>query len=388
MPYTTQYRPSPRPRVAALAILLALGVIAGGRATAGADAIDTNRQWEALPAPGDDGGRTTLAAAAQALRDLPVTLAGVRLDGTTLNALAATPADEPLLRAVRERLGRPVDLTDLLYFLDDVAAARGRLDSVDVHSGRARRAGILLHPDGVFGDTPRRYGGRRLEIRPPPNPPDLEPAPDGAPPGPRWTARYPNPADEAARLQALVDAGAAGFASRLRSLMAQCRDQGAEAYLYSTVRRRERGYLMYGAFILARARGPEAVARRAAELERLNAGWGLDIPIRWQTDDGWRATKEAARRMAEAYNVVYATRSGARHSNHYDGDAADLVVVDLPRRLTLAAPDGARRTFDLSAPEESRDLDLTPRLIDWVERHFDLRKLRSDYPHWTDQRGG
>ncbi|MQM40464.1 hypothetical protein KBTX_04523 [wastewater metagenome] len=92
--------------------------------------------------------------------------------------------------------------------------------------------------------------------------------------------------------------------------------------------------------------------------------------------------------MAEAYNVVYATRSGARHSNHYDGDAADLVVVDLPRRLTLAAPDGARRTFDLSAPEESRDLDLTPRLIDWVERHFGLHKLRSDYPHWTDQREG
>ncbi len=27
---------------------------------------------------------------------------------------------------------------------------------------------------------------------------------------------------------------------------------------------------------------------------------------------------------------------------------------------------------------------LSPQLIDWVEEHFQLRKLKNDYPHWDD----
>ena len=29
-------------------------------------------------------------------------------------------------------------------------------------------------------------------------------------------------------------------------------------------------------------------------------------------------------------------------------------------------------------------LSLTPGVIDWIEQHFSLSKLRSDYPHWDD----
>ena len=88
--------------------------------------------------------------------------------------------------------------------------------------------------------------------------------------------------------------------------------------------------------------------------------------------------------MREAFDVVYATESGAQRSRHYDGTAIDIVARALPRTLTLEAPDGAQQTFDLSAPEENRDLSLTPHLIQWVEKHFALRKLRHDYPHWND----
>ena len=63
----------------------------------------------------------------------------------------------------------------------------------------------------------------------------------------------------------------------------------------------------------------------------------------------------------------------------------DLVAVNLPRRLELIAPDGARRIFDLTASDQSRDLSLTPSVVDWVEAHFGLSKLRFDYPHWNDR---
>lgn len=369
-----------RPRCLLAAVLIATG----GHAATAPETIATNAVWDRLPAPTAHGGRRTLASAARALGGATLRFAAVEIDADRLAALGDTAPGEPLVRAVRERLGRPVDLGDFLLFLDDLATARVDRGTAWVPSGRARAAGILLHPDDVFAGTPRRYGDGRLALTRPPEPRELEPAADGDPPGPRWTARYRNPADEEAMLAALERASPGDLADRVRALLEQFRHQGAEAHLLSTVRRRERGYLMYGAFILSRASGPAQVERRARKLERLKRQWGLDVAIRWRHPDGWRATVAAAEAMAEAYDVVYATERGARYSSHYDGSAVDLAVLDLPRRVTLAAPDGARRGFDLSAPHEPRDLNLTPRMIAWVEEHFGLRKLRSDYAHWTD----
>ena len=361
-------------------------------ASAAPRSMPTDRTWERLTPPGREGPRRTLRDAARALGDWRIRLAGVGLDGRTVARLAATPADEPLVRALRESLGRPIDLDDFLHFLDDLAAAghnglHGQ--PVFVPSGRARGAGILLHPADVFGGTPKRYGGRPLAIFRPERPADLEPAGDGTPLGPRWTARFRNPSEEDDMLAALEHARRPDFAQRLSLLLAQLRAQGAEAYLFSTVRSRERGYLIYGAFVLSRAESATAVTKRVRELERLNREWELHVPIRWRHPGGWQATVRAAGRMAAAYNVVYATRRGARHSSHYGGRAVDFAAMDLPRELTLTAPGGhPSRTFDLSHPDEPRDLNLTPRLISWVEDHFELSKLRSDYPHWTDARGG
>ena len=369
------------------ACALLLAVLAFMPATApAAEPLRTNRQWEVLPEPGQAEGRRTLAAAADFFADLDVQLAGEAITRARLGKLAETPSSEPLTRRLREALGQAVDRRDFLFFLDDLA--RAQPDLVRVHSGRARRAGILLHPGGVFADKPRHYGRGKLAIAPPPQPPNLEPAPDGAPLGPRWSARYPNPADEAARMAAIADAGHDDFRQRLQALFRQLREQGARVYVQSTLRRRERGYLMYGAFILSRARDAATVSQRVSTLQRLNRQWGLDIPIRWQHPDGWRTTTQRAQAMAEAYNVVYATRRGARYSSHYTGKAIDVAALPLPRSLRLQAPDGASRTFDLSAADEPRDLNLTPRLIDWIEKHFGVTKLRRDYPHWQDAGGG
>jgi hypothetical protein len=365
-------------------------VLAATAALAAPERIATDRDWDRLPPPEVRGARATLAAAAEILRGWPIRLAGVEVTAELLTRLARTPDGEPLLRATREAIGRPVDLGDFLLLLDDLAlAATDGLHGTPVFlpSGRARGAGILLHPDDVFEGEPRRYGQRPLAIYPPPRPAELEPAEDGAPLGPRWTARYRNPGDEEAMLAALDAAGGKDFADRIRSLLRQFRAQGAEAYVSSTVRSRERGYLIYGAFLMSRADTPQELRERAARLERLNREWGLNIPIRWRHPDGWQATAAAARKMAAAYNVVYATERGARYSIHYGAAAADFAAMNLPRNLTLTAPDGTRRRFDLSDPEHPRDLNLSPELIRWIEAHFGFRKLRSDYPHWADATG-
>lgn len=328
-----------------------------------------------------------LHAAAERLDSWTIELAGVPLDGARLRDLAE-PGDLPHVVHLRENLGRAVDPEDLVFLLDDVLAAEERRgERFHIHTGRARSYGVLLHPDDVFKKKPRNYPRKRtLPVDEPKEQAAIDtPAEDGALPGPDWTARYRNPADRPEMLEALRrERPSATYADRIDDLLTQLESQGAEVYLASTTRMRERGYLMWGAFFLSRAGSEAQLEERLAIVEDRNTAWELEIPITWRHPDGWEATKDAARQMADTYDVVYATENGARSSNHYGARAADLIAIDLPRRLTLTAPDGATRSFLLTDPDESRDLSLTPRLITWLEAHWGMRKLKSDYPHWTD----
>ncbi len=353
--------------------------------------IASDREWDVLSsaARGVDQ-RAALLQAGLELGDWKIHLAGTELDGPRLQAISRMAPQEPLVRVIREALRRPVDLDDFLLFMDDVlregrAGLRGEV--VWLTPGRARKAGILVHSDDVFErGRPRLYGSAgALSIDRPRPQVELPPAEDGEPLGPRWTVRFRNPEGERELLSALArHPGSRSFAERVESLLRQLREQGAEVYLNSTVRARERGYLMWGAFELSRAQSEGEVAERVAKLRSANSQWRLFVPIQWLHPDGWRATREAAREMADSYEVVYASEQGARASSHYTGEAVDLVAVGLPRGVGLRGVDGAERRFDLSAPGQTRDLSLTPELIDWVERHFGLRKLVSDYPHWSD----
>lgn len=351
--------------------------------------LPINRRWDTLAPPhSETGKRQALLNASRLLNaEHTLRLAGARLTPGLLAKLSETPAGEPLVRAVRETLRRPIDLTDFLYFLDDVATASAdtRKLGIWVSGGRARSEGILLHPDDVYKKRPRRYASRHqiLAVDKPARPAELEPASDGDLLGPNWSARFVNPSDEAALFDVLKRI-APKFSDRVKSLITQLRAQGAEVYLTSTVRKKERGYLMWGAFYLSRAEKDTVLNARQKELQRLNKEWLLNIPIEWRHPGGNAKTREAARRMAEAYDVVYATRRGACCSDHYDGSAVDFVALGLPRVVKLVAPDGGKKTFDLSHPSEPRDLSLTPSLVHWIEQHFNLEKLRSDYPHWND----
>lgn len=349
--------------------------------------IETNRTWDRLKVPdGNVDPRALLLQAAEQLGEQAVTIDGVQYDRRRLTRIARRHPDEPFLRVIREEVGRPIDVDDFLYFLDDVIVATAtKARTIWLPASRARRAGIYVHPDDVFSDAPRVYGEGTIDVDRPRRLVRLPRAKDGEVLGPRWCRRYPNPSGLRRKLRALqrLDPNKT-FAKRVRSLMRQLKRQGATVLLYSTVRDRRRGYLIWGAYSMSKKTTAEEVETHATLLDRLNGEWKLDVPIRWRHPDGWEATVEAARHMADSYRVAFATQSGAEASNHYDGVAVDLNVFGLPRKLTLRAPDGEKKTFDLSAPDETRDLSLTPRVIEWIEEHFAMAKLREDYPHWED----
>jgi hypothetical protein len=363
--------------------------------------LAANRIWDAVPAPPTPKEeRATLLHLAGLLQDDPIELSGVLVDARRLRAAAGRP-DPHLTRALREELGVPVRVPDLLYFLDDVVAARqkGQAPGVQVTAGEARRCGILVHPDEAFLHKPRTYGGpdARVEISPPRTPHIVAPPAGQEFLGPAWTKEYPNPRGETEMMAALAAENAVRskdphpdpkdlYAGRVGELVRQLRSQGIAVEIVSTIRRRERGYLMWGAFLLSSATSEKDLDAKVALLEARNQQWGLEIPIQWRHPDGWEATRLAAMAMREEYDVVYATENGAKSSNHYDGEGVDLSAPALPRQVTLTAPDGVTATFDLSDPDEPRDLNLTPCLVNWINEHFEIEKLRGDYPHWDDAR--
>lgn len=344
--------------------------------------LDTNRTLEVLPA---DPMRA-FSAAAQRLGDRSILLAEATVNAEVLQRLARPPKGEPMLRWVRETLGRPVVVEDFVYFLDDLVSAPSLPESMSVPASRARAYGILLHPQDIFKKKPRSYGGYgELPLDNPPSQVDLQPAPDGALPGPMWTARYQQPMTDEGKIEELIEQNPR-FGRAVESLFSQLKKQGAFTWVEAGVRPRERGFLIYGSWYVSRSPSPKALAARITTLDGYEKAWGLDIPITWRHPDGFKATVEAARAMADTYGVDYATPRGAQRSSHYGGKAVDIVAVDLPRTLHLRAPDGAARTFDLSAPDSARDVSLIPEVVDWVEAHFGMRKLRRDYPHWSDRR--
>ena len=121
---------------------------------------------------------------------------------------------------------------------------------------------------------------------------------------------------------------------------------------------------------------------RLQTLDDYERDWGLDIPITWRHPQGFTATVEAARAMADAYGVDYATPRGPaveplRGARCRSGGGRSSPAS------SPSAPDGARREFDLSAPEASETCPSAPSSFRWIETHFEVRKLRRDYPHWS-----
>jgi hypothetical protein len=364
-------------------------------AQANIDTIKINRNWEVLrpvsQSANSEHYRSLIRQAGQLLGDWEINIAGLTINGAYLIRLAGDQPKEPFLRLVRETMGRPIDLRDFCFFLDDLLVAGfvgARKQTIWVPSGRARDAGITIHPDDVFKKNKARlYASNHntLTIYAPKRPQNVARARDWDVLGPDWAARYKNLSTHQKMIIALNKHNKAGdFGQRIEHLGQQIRSQGGQYHLHSTVRNRVRGYLMWGAYLLSKQKSRNTLRAKLRKLNRHNRRWGLNVPIRWKHPKGWNATISAATEMAETYDVVYATQNGAESSNHYSGQAADFSAFALPRSLSLEAPNGVRRVFDLSNPQETRDLSLSPDLIAWVEKNYGLKKLKEDYPHWDD----
>ncbi len=351
----------------------------------GAPELQTDDRLIALPA--EAPVHRQLSVAAECLKSGPVIeLAEARLDGAELLRMAEVTRTGSVTRALREQVGRAVKPAGFVRFVDDVCAQKDALPSrVVIPPGRARGAGILLHPKEVFRGVRITYGAEptKLAVDAPLDYRTLPRPPDGAVIGPDWAARYLEPEAAADKLERLAERNP-DFARRVRLLIQQLKAQGVVVEVESAVRRRERGLLLYGSFVLSRARSPKELDRHIQQLEVFNEEWKLRVPITWRLPGSWTATVEAARQLADTYGVVYATVNGARRSRHYEGTAIDLTAVALPRKLTLKSPGGDERSFDLSAPAHPRELSLAPELIAFVESAFGLKKLLGDYPHWND----
>ena len=285
---------------------LLLGALGSGlprpvRAAPEVQEIGVNRVFDVLPDPAQSGTLNCLRTAAKELGTWRLFLGGLRISGASLGRVAdRMAAGEPYLRAVREQLRLPIDGHDFLLFLDDVllAGREGLRDGVvHIPSARARKAGILLHPDDVFEPiNPRVYGGASstLSIAAPKRKAGVVRAKDGEVLGPNWRLRYRNPSGTRAKLSALSKVRPKStFRQRIESLLDQLRTQGSTAYVTSTVRRRERGYLMWGAYHISQGTDENDVNARVTTLEARNEAWGLDLPIRWRHPDGWEATQTA-----------------------------------------------------------------------------------------------
>jgi len=354
--------------------------------------IKINRRWDVEELRDSSVDiRQQIRKAGELLGEWQIDLAGSIFTGETLIKLSQTPKSESMLRAAREILRRPVKLHGFIWFLDDlIRAGRRGLHSaaVSITPDRARRVGIFMHPKEVFNGLKHRYPARQryLNLEPIPDVVHIEPAKNWSTLGPEWAMRYLNPEGEPPMLTALAEQNPSGtFHLRLNKLFSQLRAQGTEVLLDSTLRSPARGYLMWGAYILSRARSAKELKYLLKVLDQRNKDWRLRIPIRWSIPKGWQETRAAAQAMAETYSVVFATESGAKNSNHYTALAADFSAVNLPRQLTLESPDGAiQQTFDLSEAGHPRDLSLSPKIIAWIEKHFHLEKLPYDYPHWND----
>lgn len=353
--------------------------------------MQVNAAWDHVPEVVQGDSRSILRVLGKQLGKTTIEISGVKITGRHLLALVATPLEDSLVQKLRQMVRRPLKLDGFLYFVDDVLQlpVTRRAREVVLTSSRARRLGVLVHPEEVFEDKVRTYPHDELEVHidRPGTPRTYRPAKDGQILGPEWTARFPNPRGEQAKFVKLGEAvPGSDFHLRVAALLKQFRAQGADVFVDSTIRAQERGYLIWGSYLLSQVESEKESTQTLLDLDAARKEWNLTVPIQWTHPAGWQAGVEAARAMAEAYGVTYATRKGAESSNHYDGLAVDITVVGLPAALTLKAPDGEKRVFDLSHPEHPRDLSLSPNVIAWIEEKYRVFKLKLDYPHWDDYR--
>ncbi|UYY57226.1 hypothetical protein [Sphingomonas sp. S2-65] len=273
------------------------------------------------------------------------------LSGSVGRGGANVPAD---VTAVQERLNlriaelglQPLPITGAIDAATIIAIGRyqslvlgTRADGRVAPAGRTDAALSDTSPIGVLRDRLRaQAAGIRLS-------------------GAEWfaanEARFPN-SNRVADL-------APGFATQTGQFLAALRQAGAVVRVSSTLRNRNRAWIMHYAWRIA-----------SGEVEPAAVPPNPEVDILWDHGDA-RASRRAAQAMVELFGIRF---KPSITSNHIAGTAIDMTITwDQPIQVL----DAAGRAQRIDQPRSGNDnTDLHD-----VGATYGLHKLATNPPHWS-----
>jgi hypothetical protein len=174
-----------------------------------------------------------------------------------------------------------------------------------------------------------------------------------------WVQKFPN----STSTDDLVDP----FKSNAKKFIAALQKAGATVDIKSTLRPKERAYLMHWSFKISGGLDPEKVP----EMQ------GVDIEWVHRDSKGAKnlaASKTAADQMVAGYDIAF---EPALVSRHTEGNAIDMDIEWTAKELTIT--DGAGKAVTIkTGNKDGSNTDLQK-----VGKSYSVIKLVSDPPHWS-----
>ena len=177
--------------------------------------------------------------------------------------------------------------------------------------------------------------------------------------GASWVQKFPN----STSLDDLVDP----FKGKAKQFVAALQKAGATVDISSTLRPKERAYLMHWSFKISGGLDPEKVPEMK----------GVDIEWVHRDDKGKKntaASKTAADMMVSGYDIAF---EPALTSRHTEGKAIDMDISWAAKELTIT--DGAGKSVTI----KSGNKDGSNTGLQTVGKSYGVIKLGSDPPHWS-----
>lgn len=177
--------------------------------------------------------------------------------------------------------------------------------------------------------------------------------------GERWwranQRRYPN----SARIEKLEG----GFRGNVQKFVEALKSGKANVSVASTLRNKVRAHLMHYSWRLANG---DIAPSQVPQISGLN--------IEWDHGD-LKASRQAARRMKELFNLAY---KPSLTSNHIKGKAIDMNIT-WKGRLTIKVPGQDQPEIVSSGPRNGHE----NRQLHRIGQKFGIKKLLRDKPHWS-----
>ena len=174
-----------------------------------------------------------------------------------------------------------------------------------------------------------------------------------------WVQKFPN----STSTDDLVDP----FKANAKKFIAALTKAGANVSISSTLRPKERAYLMHWSFEISGGLDPEKVPEMA----------GVDIEWVHRDSKGVKnvaASKTAADMMVKGYDIAFEPALASRHT---EGKAIDMDIDWTVKELTIT--DGAGKDVVI----KTGDKDGSNPQLHKVGASYNVIKLVSDPPHWS-----